>query len=95
MLSLTPVKVETSSPDEDGFLVFDDGRSIAVAVHLRHAQNLDERGRWHVEAVFDSLRQPQGTFAGIDEVKAWGAHLESIEGPTEIGKLTIRRKQLE
>ena len=71
MLSLEPVKVDTSSPDEDGFLVFRNARLIAVAVHLQHPQNLDQRGRWHVEAVFDSLRKPQGTFADIEEVKAW------------------------
>lgn len=71
MLSLTPVKVDTSSPDEDGFLVFHNERLVAVAIHLLHPYNRELQGRWHVEAVFDSLRKPQGTFADIDEVKAW------------------------
>jgi hypothetical protein len=64
-LSLQPVRVGTGS-DEEGMLVFDDERLVAVLTHLGD-QYGEVSGHWYLEAKFallDGLDHP--TYADLD-----------------------------
>ena len=53
-LSFQDLLIDTGSPDEDGRLVFADGRLIAVLVRLSE-QHGHSAGHWFVEVAFGRL----------------------------------------
>jgi hypothetical protein len=64
-LTLQPVRVGTGS-DEEGMLVFDDQRLVAVLTHLGDQYD-SVSGHWYLEAKFgllDGLDHP--TYADLD-----------------------------
>ena len=70
-LHLQPVRIATGSQDEEGELVFADGRLVAVLVHLSD-EHEDEAGKWFLEAGFGRVSQPNPpTFSNLDEAQAW------------------------
>jgi hypothetical protein len=70
-LTLQSVRVDTGSEDEDGLLVFADGRLVAVLVRLSDEHG-DKAGRWFLEHGFGRL---DGTthpiFDDIETAQAW------------------------
>ena len=65
------VRVETGSLDEDGYLVFSDGKLVAVLVRLSEEQGAFV-GQWYVEKGFgrlDVARHP--IFPDMDEAQSW------------------------
>jgi hypothetical protein len=70
-LTLQPTQVATGS-DEEGMLVFADGRLVAVLVHLSD-ENEIAPGDWYLEAGFGScLESPnQPTFATLQVAQEW------------------------
>ena len=68
---LQPVRVDTGSEDEDGVLVFDTDRLVAVLVRLSDAHG-DKAGRWFFEHGFgrlDGTAYP--TFGDIEAAQDW------------------------
>lgn len=59
-LTLRPVRVETGSADEEGRLVFHDGKLVAVLLRLSE-QHGDMAGRWFLEHGFGPLDGPPST----------------------------------
>ncbi|MEF2073299.1 hypothetical protein [Consotaella aegiceratis] len=70
-LTLKPVKVETGSPDEDGLLVFDEGRLVAVLVRLDSDVHEDNRGKWFLEAGFNGLAWDGQVFDSLGDAGDW------------------------
>jgi hypothetical protein len=70
-LTLQPIQVATGS-DEEGVLVFADGRLVAVLVHLSD-ENEVAPGDWYLEAGFGPcLERPnQPTFASLQVAQEW------------------------
>ena len=70
-LTVQPVRVRTGH-DEEGCLVFTDGRLIAVLVQLSGTHG-ELAGQWYHEAGFGSqLDGPQHpTFPDLDAAQAW------------------------
>ncbi len=73
-LTLQPVHVATGS-DEEGVLVFSDGRLAAVLVHLSDRNEIAP-GEWYLEAGFgpglDGPNHP--TFPNLDKAQEWILH---------------------
>ena len=70
-MTLKPARVETGSPDEEGCLVFGNGKLLAVLVRLS-AQQGELAGRWYVEKGFGCLDAPaQPTFPDLDAAQSW------------------------
>jgi hypothetical protein len=72
-LSLQPVRVSTGSADEEGCLVFGDGRLVAVLVRLSEQHGEDE-GAWYFETGFgrlDGIEHP--TFPDLETAQDWVA----------------------
>lgn len=72
MMEFRPVKVATGSADEEGRLVFHDGRLIAVLVRLDDADHGPAIGQWSLEAGFngvDSAKPP--LFANLTAAERW------------------------
>jgi hypothetical protein len=68
-----PVRVDTSAKDEEGCLVFADGRLVAVLVRLSDEHG-EMAGRWFLEAGFGRLDGPQHpTFVDLEAAQAWAA----------------------
>lgn len=66
------VKVATGSDDEDGRLVFVNGRLVAVLVRLDDHSHGVAQGQWSLEAGFngvDSVKPP--LFANLDAAERW------------------------
>jgi hypothetical protein len=68
ILKLEPVLVQTRSDDEEGLLVFADGRLVAVLVRL--SDQHDEAGYWFLEAAF-GMRDGHRTFADLEIAQNW------------------------
>ena len=70
-LALQPVRVATSSPDENGLLVFDEAqRLVALLVQLSDEHG-DEAGHWFYEAGFGPMDGPDHpTFPDLDAAQA-------------------------
>lgn len=70
-LTLCRVRVETGSADEDGRLVFHDGRLVAVLVLLSE-QHGDMAGRWFFECGFGRLNDSpsEGWHPDFDDLGA-------------------------
>ena len=66
---LQPVLVETGTRDEEGRLVFVDGRLVAVLVLLSEAHE-DVAGHWFLEHAFGRLHAHL-TFPGLGAATAW------------------------
>lgn len=72
MLEFQPIKIDTSSEDEDGVLALNSGRLIAVLVRLRSPVHADLIGRWNMEAAFDGLNIREApVFLNLEEAKTW------------------------
>ncbi len=71
-LSIQPVRVATSSPDENGLLVFDsDQKLVALLVQLSD-EHESQAGRWFYEAGFGPMDGPDHpTFADLDVAQEW------------------------
>lgn len=72
MIEFQPVKVATGSADEEGRLVFHDGKLIAVLVRLDDANHGPALGQWSLEAGFngvDSVKPP--LFANLTAAERW------------------------
>lgn len=66
-----PVSVRTDSADEDGRLVFADGRLIALLVRLS-AGHADLADRWFLEVCFATpVGGAHPVFQNIGEAEAW------------------------
>jgi len=70
-LSLRPVRVATGH-EEEGNLVFDDqGRLVAVLVHLSDKNEIAP-GRWFLEVGFGSLDSSSApTFVDLNVAQSW------------------------
>ena len=68
------VRVDTGGADEDGCLVFRDGKLAAALVRLSE-QHGDMAGRWFLEHGFGGLDGPwYPLFDSLDAAKDWIAH---------------------
>jgi len=83
-LILQPVWVDTQEDDEEGFLVFGDGRLVAVLVRLSD-QHGALAGQWYFEHGFgplDGLGHPH--FASLDAAREWvGRQLGQVRASRE------------
>ncbi len=72
-IALQPAKVDTRSPDRDGFLVFADDALVAVLVRLEDKAHGDWRGHWFLEAGFGRCNpSPQRpAFRSPDDAQNW------------------------
>jgi hypothetical protein len=72
-VTLQPAKVDTGSPDRDGFLVFADEALVAVFVRLEDEGHGDERGHWFLEAGFGRCNASPHSpaFRSPDEAQQW------------------------
>jgi hypothetical protein len=70
-VTLQPVRLETGSEDEEGRLVFADGRLAAVLVRLSgHHEELS--GRWFYEHGFGPFDGPtHPVFDSLDAAQGW------------------------
>jgi len=68
ILKLEPVLVQTGSDDEEGLLVFADGRLVAVLVRL--STQHEEAGYWFLEAAF-GMRDRHRTFPDLEIAQKW------------------------
>ena len=71
-MEFQPVKVATGSADEEGRLVFRDGKLIAVLVRLDDLNHGPALGQWSLEAGFngvDSVKPP--LFANLAAAERW------------------------
>ena len=77
-MEFQPVKVATGSVDEEGRLVFYDGKLIAVLVRLDDPDHGPALSQWSLEAGFngvDSVKPP--LFANLTAAERWiGRQLE-------------------
>ncbi len=71
-LTLQPVRLATGSDDENGCLVFADGRLVAVLVQLSDAHE-GLAGHWFLEAgLHRRLDEPvEPTFADLEAAQGW------------------------
>jgi hypothetical protein len=70
-LALQPVRVETGGPDEDGCLIFADGRLAAVLVRLSD-QHEGLAGQWYYEHGFGPFDGPaHPVFPTIEAAQEW------------------------
>ena len=72
-LRFEPVRI-ANTEDQEGRLVFDHDRLIAVLSRLSGAESERAGGVWFTESLFGplSLRdRDQATFADLDEVRRW------------------------
>ena len=70
-VTLQSVRVDTGSEDEDGVLVFADGRLVAVLVRLSDEHG-DKAGQWFLEHGFNRLDgTAHPTFGDLEAAQAW------------------------
>jgi len=66
------VPVHTGSPDQDGCLLFADGRLVAVLVRLSGEHDPELVGKWFLEHGFGRLDAPeQPVFDDLDVAQRW------------------------
>ena len=73
-MSLTQqrIKVDTGGPDEEGCLVFRNGRLIAVLVRLSRTHEGGLDGKWFLEHGFGSLDTPEHpVFDDLPMAEGW------------------------
>lgn len=71
-ISLTPIRVDTGSRDQNGCLAMADGKLVAVIVELEAPEHGDHRGMWFLEAGFGPCKSGDAmTFETIDRAKEW------------------------
>jgi hypothetical protein len=66
------VSVDTQSEDEQGCLLFSEGKLVAVLVRLANHVHGSDRGAWYLEAGFGrcaTILPP--LFATVDEAEVW------------------------
>ena len=80
-LVLRPVRVDAQGEDEEGCLVFNDDRLVAVLVRLS-SQHGALAGRWHLEHGFGALGGLEHpNFANLDAARGWvGRRLGRSDG---------------
>ena len=70
-VTLQSVRVDTGSEDEDGVLVFADGRLVAVLVRLSDGHG-DKAGQWFLEHGFNRLDGTvHPTFGDLEAAQDW------------------------
>ena len=85
------VRVDTSGPDEEGCLIFDDDRLVAVMVKLSADSGPELAGRWFLEQGFGALhRQDHGIFDDLEAAERWIAAYRGSRAPAR-----RRRRQTE
>jgi len=73
-LTTQAVRVETGTDDEDGLLVFAEGRLVAVLVRLSD-QHETAAGQWFYECGFGRLDGPDHpVFSDLDAARSWIEH---------------------
>jgi hypothetical protein len=78
-LTFQPVSI-ASRHDDEGRLVFADGRLVAILVELSPMHG-DMAGQWFLELAFDALDHPgEMTFATLDTAREWIADQMVREG---------------
>ncbi len=71
-LFLQPVRVATGSPDENGFLVFDDDQKLVALLVQLSDEHEDEAGQWFYEAGFGPMDGPDHpAFPDLDAAQEW------------------------
>ena len=72
-MRLQPVKVATTSTDENGLLVYEGDHLVAVIVRLEeHVHGVRYAGKWNLEATFGTLPYPPDqVFDDIDHAQEW------------------------
>jgi hypothetical protein len=73
MLRLQPIKVATTSTDEDGMLIFNGQHLVAIIVRLEPGVHGERyAGKWNLEATFDHLPYPPDkVFDDLDHAQTW------------------------
>jgi hypothetical protein len=70
-LSTQPVRVDTGTDDEEGLLVFADGRLVAVLVRLSDRHET-AAGQWFYECGFGRLDGPEHpVFSDLEAAQSW------------------------
>jgi len=79
-----PVPVNTGSADEQGCLVFVDGRLVALLVRLSDGAHDEPElwGRWFLEAGLGPCRMEprEVTFASCEQAQAWARERVATRG---------------
>ena len=71
-ITCQPVRVAVSKTEEDGFLIFADGRLVAVITHLNTSIGDDFPRRWFLEAGFGPCAEHvPPIFESPDEAQQW------------------------
>ena len=70
--ALQPIKVANGS-DENGFLLFQEDRLVAILVQLSE-DNEVAPGEWFLEAGFGSLHGVHETFGNLEAAQEWITH---------------------
>lgn len=71
-LILHPIHIDTASDDQQGELVFADGKLVAVLVRLASEAHGDDRDSWFAEAGFGPCDPPaKHVFVTRDEATGW------------------------
>jgi hypothetical protein len=72
-----PVRIDTASPDQQGCLIFADGRLVAACVQLGVEHDPGLAGKWFLEHGFGRLSDcEQPVFDDLDAAERWiVAHL--------------------
>ena len=71
LVVLTPIKVDTASPDSDGRLVMANGMLVAILIHL-DAPDHENMGSWFLEAGFGRLQRLRSpTFDTLEQATRW------------------------
>ncbi len=70
-MAFQPVSVNTGTDDEDGMLVFIEGRLVAVLVQLSGLHD-DREGSWFLEAGFGRCSAvPVPVFSDLNQAQSW------------------------
>ncbi len=87
-LTLQRIRI-AAGPDEEGALVFADGRLVAVLVRLS-AIHADLEGDWFLETGYGPLSGPDHhTFASLDTALEWMS--DRLAGARIEGRATVPR----
>jgi hypothetical protein len=66
------VQVNTSGPDQEGCLLFDEnGALVAIVVKLSGQHEVGTAGKWFLEHGFGSLEFEHPTFDSVEDAETW------------------------
>jgi len=80
MFSRQFVRIDTSGPDEEACLLFDErGALVAVLVRLSEQHSRELVGKWFLEHGFGAMETSEHpVFASIDDAETWA---EAVRRP--------------